>query len=166
MHDSAAANHRDAEARDSAAAEHDAVAEDAVVDEAAADALDERGPEAGDAQDESEAGCDPVACMTPSCCGDSCQTAHSNGVGGTYYDCNPLGTYGSSSAMEACLAFAGGDASKCTDGWDCHDDSSIKQVCYVDSSNNCQMYCWTYAGTAVGALSDCTCPVTSIAPWD
>jgi hypothetical protein len=165
MHDSAAPHH-DADARDSAVTQRDAVAEDAVVHEAAADALDEPGPEAGDAQDESEAGCDPVACMTPSCCGDICETAHSNGVGGTYYDCNPLGTYGSSSAMAACLAYAGGDTSKCTDGWDCQDDSSIKQVCYVDGSKQCQMYCWTYAGTMTGALSDCTCPVTSIAPWN
>jgi hypothetical protein len=165
MHDSAAP-HRDAEARDSASTEHDALAEDAVVGEAAADALDEPGPEPGDARDESDAGCDSLACMTPTCCGNSCQTAHSNGVGGTYYDCNPLGTYGSSSAMAACLAFAGGDASRCTDGWNCQDDSSIEQVCYVDASEKCQMYCWTYAGTAVGVLSDCSCPVTSIAPWN
>jgi hypothetical protein len=68
--------------------------------------------------------------------------------------------------MAACVAFAGGDPSLCTDGWNCQDDSSIKQVCYVDSSKNCQTYCWTYAGTAVGALSDCSCPVTSIAPWN
>jgi hypothetical protein len=164
FHDSAApAPHHDAEARDSASTEHDAVA-DAVVAEAASDALDAPGPEASDARDEGDAGCDPVACMTPSCCGDRCQTAHSNGVGGTYYDCNPPGTYGSSAAMAACLAFAGGDPSKCSDGWDC--TSSDMQVCYVDGSSNCQMYCWTYSGTMAGVLSDCSCPVMSIAPWD
>jgi hypothetical protein len=164
-HDSEAPHH-DAAARDSATPEHDATAEDAPADGAVPDALDAAGPDAGDAQDESDAGCDPIACMTPSCCGDSCQTVHSNGVGGTYYDCDPLGTYSSSAAMAACVAFAGGDASKCTDGWNCQDDSSIKQVCYVDGSNHCQMYCWTYAGTMAGVLSDCSCPVTSISPWN
>jgi hypothetical protein len=154
----AAAPHRDAAAQDSGAA-------DAADDQAAPDVVG--APEGGpDAPSETDAGCDPVACMTPACCGDSCETAHSNGAGGTYYDCNPLGTYGAATAMAACLAFAGGDSSKCSDGWDCSNTSGDQQVCYVDSSAHCTTYCWNYAGATAGALSDCSCPVVKIADWN
>jgi hypothetical protein len=147
---------------DSAAPDRDALAADAVVDRADPDVQTH---EAGirDAPAETEAGCDPLACMTPACCGDICQTTHSNGAGQTYYDCNPIGAYGSAAAMAACTAFTG-DASRCSDGWYC--SAGDNQVCAVDDSDNCQKYCWTYSGPSLGVLSDCRCPVAMIAPWN
>jgi hypothetical protein len=107
---------------------------------------------------------DGCECATPECCGASCQTAHSNGVGQTYYDCDPPGALGSTGAMAACIAFAGGDPTKCSDHWYCNNDD--QQVCFITGSRDCQTYCWTYAGALAGAVSDCTCPVTKIADWD
>jgi hypothetical protein len=54
-------------------------------------------------------GATPVACGTTccagtACCGNSCQTAHSNGLGGTFYDCNPI--YGSSNPSTVVAATA------------------------------------------------------------
>jgi hypothetical protein len=161
-----AAHGEDSAARDSAAPHRDAVAEDAIGDRESPDALDASQADAADAPPETEAGCDPLVCMTPVCCGDTCETIHSNGAGETYYDCNPLGTYGVAAAMAACTAFANGDASRCSGGWDCHSTMDDKQVCYVDASGNCQTYCWTYSGTTAGMLSDCTCPATLLASWD
>jgi hypothetical protein len=206
----------EAAAQDSATSQPDAATEDAALDRADPDVVDAHEVDAGDAREETEAGCGPLGtvancsacgqscdtqsgapscddggtcsyacnpglsdcnaasapdtdgceCATPGCCGDLCETAHSNGAGQTYYDCNPPDTYGSAAAMAACTAFANGDASKCTDGWDCNSSSTEKQVCYVDASNACQTYCWNYSGTNAGVLSDCSCPVTKIANWD
>jgi hypothetical protein len=49
----------------------------------------------------------PAQCATPACCGAFCQTAHSTGFGGAFYDCNPLGTYNQQQAMAACAAMSG-----------------------------------------------------------
>jgi hypothetical protein len=45
------------------------------------------------------------------------ETQHSNGVGGSYYDCNPVGTYSAQTASEACASVTGNLAScqGCTD---------------------------------------------------
>ena len=40
----------------------------------------------------------------------SCQVAHNNGVGQTFYDCNALGTYTESTAIEAAQAYTGNGA--------------------------------------------------------
>src|SRR6185295_1610732 len=46
-------------------------------------------------------------CAGTGCCGASCQISHSNGVGQTFYDCSPPGTYNQARATEACTAFTG-----------------------------------------------------------
>src|ERR1019366_5797192 len=46
------------------------------------------------------------------CSGSAC-AVHSNGVGQTFEDCVPSGTYDATQALRACAAFAGGSAS-CT----------------------------------------------------
>jgi hypothetical protein len=106
---------------------------------------------------------DGCECATPSCCGTSCQTTHGDGLGQSFYDCNPLGTFSSVTALEACQAYAasiGGAASNCSDGWECNNVPPAV-VCYVVGSTNCS-YCWGYtAGTDAGWLESCTCPEAS-----
>jgi hypothetical protein len=104
-------------------------------------------------------------CATPACCGTSCQTIHSNGVGQNFYDCNAAGTNTDAAATEACVAYAlsvGGTPSDCTDGWYCQDQPS--QVCF-NSSGPATQYCWGY-----GAPSDQVfpnyCPSSAVGSWD
>lgn len=97
-------------------------------------------------------------CQTPSCCaGGTCQTAHSNGVGQTFYDCQPPGTYTESEAMAACLAFTG-SSTQCQAapmGVFC----SSRGIC---SNGAATCWCWTYAGTGAGTVEKQTgfCPST------
>jgi hypothetical protein len=111
-------------------------------------------------------------CATPACCGANCQTAHSNGVGQTFYDCNPTGTFTIASATEACVAYAltvGGVAADCFGGWFCPTPSMPIEVCYSSTANfnNCTTYCWIYTGSLVGHVQTCTggCNAT-IATWN
>jgi len=52
-------------------------------------------------------GCNGACCAGgTSCCGDaSCPLAHSNGVGQTFFDCNPLGTHDLAQATKAAQAW-------------------------------------------------------------
>ncbi|MGC4115004.1 MAG: hypothetical protein QM765_10420 [Myxococcales bacterium] len=49
--------------------------------------------------------CDGKCCAGTACCPNGCQTAHSNGLGGTFYDCLPLGTHTTDSARAAADAW-------------------------------------------------------------
>jgi hypothetical protein len=50
--------------------------------------------------------CGTACCAGNGCCsGDTCQTVHSNGLGQSYYDCNPLGTYTDTAAAAAASAW-------------------------------------------------------------
>jgi len=110
---------------------------------------------------------DGCECATPGCCGNSCQTAHTNGVGQTYYDCNPVSTFTLVTATEACTAFAptvGGTAANCSSGWTCPGDKS-SYVCYGTGSGAnlaCVDYCWAFATGEAGAVFTCSCPDTSV----
>ena len=69
----------------------------------------------------------------------------------TFYDCNPLGTYTQSSAMEACTAYAnatGGSVANCID---CNPGMAI---CFT-SGGFCSGYAWQYAGTNLGKVLSC-----------
>ncbi len=112
-------------------------------------------------------------CATPGCCSSQCQTVHSNGVGQSFYDCNPQGTHTLGAAIEACLAYAttvGGNANDCIGGWGCPPGNTSNQaVCYsaTGGMNVCSNYCWTYFGPTTGDVQPCqgACNA-SLAPWN
>ncbi|MHB1844228.1 MAG: hypothetical protein ACYCWW_05255 [Deltaproteobacteria bacterium] len=112
--------------------------------------------------------CDGIAangceCATPGCCsggsGGSCETIHSNGLGQSFYDCNPLGTYTAQAAAEAAAAWApdGGAESSihCGTGNPTNLDTLCSQ--FVGSCA-----CWGYANKVAGEVSGpglgCSCP--------
>jgi hypothetical protein len=119
---------------------------------------------------------DGCECATPGCCGGSCQTTHSNGMGQSFYDCNALGGHGMAQAQAACEAFAG--AGKCSASTVCCGGLSALGVCLgTTDSSMCgaargQCGCWQYSGTAVGTVQSpagkCTaaCGATSDPAWN
>jgi hypothetical protein len=109
---------------------------------------------------------DGCECTTPTCCGTSCQTAHDDGVGDKFYDCNMLGTYTDPSAIEACQAYArgmGGDPTQCSDGWSCN-GVDTQSVCYAPSGNGTD--CWNYSGMNAGQVTDFSCPAGKLGDWN
>jgi hypothetical protein len=112
-------------------------------------------------------------CATPGCCNSQCQTVHSNGVGQSFYDCNPVGTHALASAIEACLAYAmtvGGNANDCIGGWGCPQGNMSNQaVCYSSQGGMvvCSNYCWTYLGPTIGDVQACQGACSnSLATWN
>lgn len=112
-------------------------------------------------------------CATPGCCSTQCQTVHSNGVGQSFYDCNPMGTHTLATAIEACVAYAqtvGGNANDCVGGWDCpQGNPSNVAVCYSAQGGMvvCSNYCWTYIGATTGDVQGCNDPCSqSLGPWN
>jgi hypothetical protein len=111
---------------------------------------------------------DGCECTTPACCGTSCQTTHDNGVGQSYYDCSPQGTYNSGTAMEACQAYATGmnaNPANCSAGWNCT-GVDTQSVCYTTNGGNSGTDCWNYAGTNTGRVDDFACPSSKISTWN
>ncbi len=106
---------------------------------------------------------DGCECNTPSCCGSSCQTTHSNGIGQSYYDCVAQGTYNSTQANEACTAYASGCQT-----FSCTGPGSNMVVC-VTANGNC--VCWNFSGSNVGHVhqsgsTTCNCPTGSDPSWN
>jgi hypothetical protein len=62
-------------------------------------------------------------CVGTGCCGNGCQTQHTNGVGNTFVDCNPAATHDQMTAEEACEAVPGATVASCTTG--CNSASTI-----------------------------------------
>jgi len=109
---------------------------------------------------------DGCECNTPACCGSSCQTSHSNGIGGTYYDCTAKSTYNSTQATEACGVYTGSQSSCTTLG--CTGPGSNQVVCGT-TGGIC--VCWDYSGTNVGHVttspsSSCYCPASTDPSWN
>jgi len=103
------------------------------------------------------------ACNTPACCGSSCETTHDDGFGHHFYDCNPLDTYTSQEALNACGAYTG-DASTCSGGWYCGVVAE-PVICNSTTVAGCTV-CWTYSGPNVGVVTPCTCtPGQSLGTW-
>jgi hypothetical protein len=105
-------------------------------------------------------------CTGTGCCGSSCQTAHSNGVGQTFYDCQALGTYNQTQAMAACVAFTH-DATQCA-VYGCTGNAG-SLVCTPGAAPNCT--CWKFApgnsGVNGKVSTTCTCPISAGATsWD
>jgi hypothetical protein len=98
-------------------------------------------------------------------CPNGC-TTHDNGVGQSYYDCNPLysanNPWTETAAFEACAALTG-QAAKCTSGWKCGTSLSI---C---SSGSVVCDCWEYSGSLSGhvnASGNCDCVLSTDPTWD
>jgi hypothetical protein len=101
-----------------------------------------------------------TCCAGTGCCGDSCQTTHSNGLGQSFYDCNPLGTLTLASATAAANAWDIGTASfdmSATCGGGCYGRQTAS-ACAV----------WCYSGSFTGKVSRndinnaCLCPPQAV----
>jgi hypothetical protein len=104
------------------------------------------------------------ACNTPTCCGLSCETTHSDGLGDTFYDCVALGTVDASAeAFKACAAYTGSQA-KCKGGETCTGLPLVGPYVCNGVGGTCNR-CWAYGGTDVGRVENCNCPGTDIGPW-
>ncbi|HTB73334.1 MAG TPA: hypothetical protein VK762_08810 [Polyangiaceae bacterium] len=119
---------------------------------------------------------DGCECATPGCCSGKCQTTHSNGVGGSFYDCNAGGTFNEFQAQEACEAYAG--KGQCSNTSLCC-AVGLGGLCLLGSTamSECgaaqgQCFCWQYSGNAPGTVQvvsgKCTaaCGSTSDTPWN
>lgn len=111
---------------------------------------------------------DGCECATPGCCGSSCQTSHSDGVGQSYFDCNPPATYSETSALSACAAYAvsvGSTAAACIGPLTCP-GSPVPTICFSNGAGKCANYCWQYTGVYAdggpGTVWDCTCPAAHV----
>lgn len=113
----------------------------------------------------SAGGCE---CIGTACCGTGCQSAHQNGLGNYFFDCEPLGTRTLTQAVAACRAFTG-DSSLCYDLGAACDSGSTSAVCSTAAS---QCACWTYAGTNTGRVflnegsTTCLCPLSTDPMWN
>lgn len=111
---------------------------------------------------------DGCECATTGCCGDRCQTVHSNGLGQTYADCTDAGTINQNQALAACAAFSGSPnvcaVVNCGAG--------AQAVCSTLDLAACA--CWAFSGpfaghaydSGKGGLLGCVCPGTGSATWN
>lgn len=119
-------------------------------------------------------------CAGTACCPGGCQTAHSNGMGQTFYDCNPTKTYTPATALEACNAYGAtlagwGTTYSCGDGWWCSGVNPTL-VCVQNMAGTVSYApCWAYSttkssGTAgvnlQGDVTGDTCPYVASATWN
>ena len=129
---------------------------------------------------------DPAA---PACCATTmCQTMHSNGYGGNYYDCNPLGQpgvsgYSSVMANEAALSYTGQSGTS-SGGWSCTANGGTdfaNSICKTaGSGNKGTCTCWvydaggaylnrlghTYHSSGVGSDTGCLCVLSTDPTWN
>jgi hypothetical protein len=103
------------------------------------------------------------ACNTPACCATSgatpgaggpaytCETTHSNGVGESFYDCEPAGTYTLAQATTACQKFVEtlGLADSACAAPDCSNGTytaNYDAIYYYNTTTHVG-YVWVYQGT-------------------
>jgi len=107
-------------------------------------------------------------CATPSCCGSSCATTHTNGVNQNYYDCVDAGTYNGQQALKACTAYTN-DQFACQAA-SCIGDAGDLVICGTpDGGTSC--VCWDYAGTDTAHVyksgsTTCYCPGSTDPTWN
>jgi hypothetical protein len=107
-------------------------------------------------------------CNTPGCCGSNCQMTHANGLGNSFYDCQPLGTHTQAQATAACAAFTGSVA-QCS-VFTCTNPTMGPIICSDLSPTACA--CWSYGGGNIGHVynsglpggANCFCPSASPPP--
>ncbi len=115
----------------------------------------------------SGANLDGCECAGTGCCAGACQTTHSNGLGQSYFDCSPLGTYSLTAAQAARAAWtgAGVDAQgACGSG-----GPSSPQCVSRQTATQCAVWCYTKSVAGHVNLSNttsCTCPTTASPTWN
>jgi hypothetical protein len=89
-------------------------------------------------------------------------------VGQNFYDCNPVPTFTSGVAMEACAAYAasiGGSASNCSADWDGCPGISGDSVCYAPGNTCGSGDCFGYSEESAGNVAGCDTCTTSLGSW-
>jgi hypothetical protein len=104
---------------------------------------------------------DGCECASPGCCGTACQSRHDDGLGQTFWDCTPSGTYNQTEAFAACAAFTG-NAALCSPG------ACNRSVCSTGAPT---CACWTYSGSFSGRVTSssttyCMCNSSGAAIWN
>ncbi len=118
---------------------------------------------------ETPVGCGGTCCAGNACCGPLtapvCQTAHSNGLGQLFFDCNPLGTHNLDSARAAAHAW---NAS----GTEVNPLSLACTSCVGWLTNDaCSVWCWGSDPLGGHVNLDtisvaCLCPGTGSPAWN
>jgi hypothetical protein len=124
-------------------------------------------PNAGGCACNTPAGCCNGTTATSAGPGATCQTTHINGFGMSFYDCAAPNTHTAAEALKACVAFTG-NITKCSGGWTCAppNDTMGPWVCNSSGSVAQCTDCWSYGGTDIGHVSDCSCPATDFGTWN
>jgi hypothetical protein len=113
---------------------------------------------------------DGCECAGNVCCsGGTCPTAHSDGLGGTYYDCIAIGAYSQQLATDACNGHvSSGGTGPCTDFMCGGAGQGGYLVC--DNGGVAPCNCWKYTAGNLGNLgkvnTNCACSQTGAAGWD
>jgi hypothetical protein len=105
----------------------------------------------------------------PGPCGGAPQTIHSDGVGQTYADCNPLATYNVSTAIEAADAYAaniGLPDSSVSDGWSCPALPGLDLVGIDNGSGSAVGYLWLFSGAEQGSVVSASDCASRVGTWD
>ena len=106
-----------------------------------------------------------ASCSSGRFCGSSCAPTHSNGLGQSFYDCVPIGTYTSATASDAAGAYVAVNGGASSGGWTCPQAPSIPMVCATTSAGT-PLYCWGYTGSIAGQVgTGGICPFASIGTW-
>lgn len=130
---------------------------DTAVDAADPDVLS---PDAGEL--------DASQCNAAADCGaPACTYVHANGTGQTFLDCVPQGTYDTTQATEACVAYTGNPSQ-------CHAATcgAASVVCSSGALTSCA--CWGFAGAGAGhvessgqaGILNCVCPGPTAPGWN
>jgi cysteine-rich repeat protein len=111
-------------------------------------------------------------CASTSCCGLTCGSVHSNGLGQSYGDCVPLGTPGSPSTYTLAMATSARGVWTGTGS-----DFNLVDYCGTNltavlrqTANSCAV--WVYTGSLAGyvrlntANASCLCPSTNAPTWN
>jgi len=112
-----------------------------------------------------------VCCAGSACCGSgACQTVHSNGLGQSTYDCNPLGTYTEAAATAAANAWSATGNTYVGGELQCETASCVGR----QTTSNCAVWCWdnpVRGRVRASGSVQCLCPKsldsTSVSPtWN
>jgi hypothetical protein len=103
-------------------------------------------------------GCECAVPAGSSCCGTRCPVQHNNGLGQTFYDCVPFGTYNITLAMDACNVFAPLGHGGICQGGTCGSDTGVWNYQSADCAG------WIFSGPDQGIVhnsfgTSCDCPV-------
>lgn len=99
--------------------------------------------------------------LTPGCCSGACQTLHTNGLGGNFYDCIALGTFSEQLATDAANSYTLTNSvptftNTCTAG------GMVVDTVFKRNALQTECVAWGFAGTVKGYVqhfaSNCMCP--------